>query len=112
MGYGDISCYGQKNFQTPHIDNPAKHGVKCTDFYVPTPLCAPSRATILTGRFPLRHGIVNNPNPAKGKNDIGIRPNEITLGEVFQEAGYHTKCIGKWHLGHTEEFFPAKHGFG
>jgi uncharacterized sulfatase len=111
LGYGDISCYGQKNYQTPNIDNLAEHGVKCTDFYVPTPFCAPSRATILTGRFPLRHGIVSNPNPEKGGNDIGIRPNEITLGEVFQEAGYHTKCIGKWHLGHTEEYFPVNHGF-
>jgi arylsulfatase A-like enzyme len=111
LGYGDISCYGQKDYQTPHIDNIAEHGVSCTDFYVPTPYCAPSRATLLTGRFPLRHGLVKNPTPDGGINDIGISQNEITLAEVFHEAGYATKCIGKWHLGHKPEFFPVNHGF-
>ena len=111
LGYGDISCYGQKNYQTPHIDNIAEHGVSCTDFYVPTPYCAPSRATLLTGRFPLRHGLVRNPTPDAGINDIGISANEITLGNVFQDAGYKTKCIGKWHMGHLLEFFPVNHGF-
>ena len=88
-----------------------RRGSSCTDFYVPTPYCAPSRATLLTGRFPLRHGMIKNPTPDAGINDIGIPAEEITLAEVFQEAGYHTKCIGKWHLGHKEEFFPVKHGF-
>ena len=111
LGYGDISCYGQKNYETPHIDNLAENGVSCSDFYVPTPYCAPSRATLLTGRFPLRHGMIRNPTPDRGVNDVGILPNEITLGESFQEAGYRTKCIGKWHMGHKEEFFPVKHGF-
>jgi uncharacterized sulfatase len=55
--------------------------------------------------------MIRNPTPDAGINDIGISADEITLGEVFQEAGYHTKCIGKWHLGHKEEFFPVKHGF-
>jgi len=111
LGYGDISCYGQSDYQTPHIDFLAGHGVSCTDFYVPTPYCAPSRATLLTGRFPLRHGMIRNPTPDAGIDDIGIPAGEITLGEVFQESGYRTKCIGKWHLGHREEFFPVKHGF-
>ncbi|MCD6353911.1 MAG: sulfatase-like hydrolase/transferase [Prolixibacteraceae bacterium] len=111
LGYGDISCYGQKNYRTPNIDNIAEQGVLCTDFYVPTPYCAPSRETILTGRFPLRHGLIRNPTPDAGINDIGIGPNEITLGDVFQQAGYKTKCIGKWHLGHKPEFFPVNHGF-
>ncbi len=111
LGYGDISCYGQTNYQTPNIDNIAEHGVICTDFYVPTPYCAPSRATLLTGRFPLRHGLVKNPTPDAGINDIGIAANEITLGNVFHDAGYRTKCIGKWHLGHKPEFFPVNHGF-
>jgi arylsulfatase A-like enzyme len=111
MGYGDISCYSQDAVQTPNIDYLAENGVSCSDFYVPTPYCAPSRETLLTGRFPLRHGLIRNPTPDAGINDIGILPEEITLGEVFQEAGYKTKCIGKWHMGHTEEFFPVKHGF-
>ena len=111
LGYGDISCYGQTDYQTPEIDKLAENGVLCTAFYVPTPYCAPSRATLLTGRFPLRHGLIRNPTPDAGINDVGISANEITLGNVFQEAGYKTKCIGKWHLGPKPEFFPVNHGF-
>jgi len=111
LGYGDISTYDNMAPKTPNIDRIAEEGVLCTDFYVPTPYCAPSRATLLTGRFPLRHGLIRNPTPDKGINDIGISQDEITLGEVFQESGYRTKLIGKWHLGHKEEFFPVKHGF-
>lgn len=111
LGYGDISCFGQKDYQTPQIDKLADEGVRCTDFYVPTPYCAPSRATLLTGRFPLRHGLIQNPAPDAGINDVGLSKDELTLGEVFQEAGYKTKLIGKWHLGHKPEFFPVNHGF-
>ena len=111
LGYGDLSCFGQEDYFTPNIDNLANEGVVCTDFYVPTPYCAPSRATLLTGKFPLRHGLIRNPTPDAGINDIGIRAEEITLGEVFQQANYKTMCIGKWHLGHKPEFFPVKHGF-
>ncbi len=111
MGYGDISCYNSKQVKTPNIDKLAKKGVRFTDFYVPTPYCAPSRATLLTGRFPLRHGLAQNPAPDAGINDVGLKASEITLGNVFQEAGYKTKLIGKWHLGHKPEYFPVKHGF-
>ncbi len=111
LGYGDISCYGQKSYQTPKIDKLADEGVSCTSFYVPTPYCAPSRATLLTGRFPLRHGLIQNPAPDAGINDVGLSNDEVTLGEVFQQAGYKTKLIGKWHLGHKPEFFPVNHGF-
>lgn len=112
MGYGDISCYNSSQVKTPNIDRLAKKGVSFTNFYVPTPYCAPSRATLLTGRFPLRHGMVQNPAPDAGINDAGINAKEITLGNVFQDAGYKTKLIGKWHLGHKPEYFPVKHGFG
>ncbi len=111
MGYGDISCYNKNQVQTPNIDKLAAEGVRFTDFYVPTPYCAPSRATLLTGRFPLRHGMVQNPAPDAGINDVGINAREITMGNLFQNAGYHTKAIGKWHLGHKPEYFPVKHGF-
>lgn len=111
LGYGDIACYDTEAPETPNIDGLAAEGVRCTDFYVPTPYCAPSRATLLTGRFPLRHGIVRNPAPDAGINDVGLSSDEITLGEVFQESGYSTKLIGKWHLGHKAEYFPVRHGF-
>jgi uncharacterized sulfatase len=123
LGYGDISSYGQINYATPEIDNIAKEGVSSTDFYVPTPYCAPSRATLLTGRFPLRHGLTSNPAPdvalvsggsgikAEIANTVGLSQDEITMAEVFKGAGYATKGIGKWHLGHQEEFFPVEQGF-
>ncbi|MBN2639528.1 MAG: sulfatase-like hydrolase/transferase [Bacteroidales bacterium] len=111
LGYGDISCFGQEKYITPNIDKLAEEGVRCSDFYCPTPYSAPSRATLLTGRFPLRHGLTNNPTPDAGIDDVGISQDEITLGEVLQNAGYTTKLIGKWHLGHKEEFFPVNHGF-
>jgi uncharacterized sulfatase len=111
MGYGDISCYNKNQIKTPNIDRLATEGVRFTDFYVPTPYCAPSRASLLTGRFPLRHGMVQNPAPDAGINDIGLKAAEVTMGELFQGAGYPTKCIGKWHLGHKPEYFPVKHGF-
>ena len=113
LGYGDISTYGQQNQNTPHIDKIAEEGVLCTDFYVPTPYCAPSRATLLTGRFPLRHGLVKNPAPdaSEAANSIGLSTKETTMAEVFKASGYATKAIGKWHLGHQESFFPVEQGF-
>lgn len=111
LGYGDISTYGQNLHSTPNIDQLAKQGVKCSDFYVPVPYCAPSRATLLTGRFPLRHGLIKNPTPDAGIDSIGISKDEVTLGEILQEEGYATKLVGKWHLGHIDEYFPTKHGF-
>lgn len=111
MGYGDISAYNPDAVPTPHIDRIGEEGVRCTDFYVPTPYCAPSRATLLTGRFPLRHGLIRNPTPDQGIDDVGIDPDELLLSEVFQGEGYRTSLIGKWHLGHKPEYFPLKHGF-
>lgn len=113
LGYGDISSYGQNQYKTPHIDKIGANGITSTDFYVPTPFCAPSRATLLTGRFPLRHGLIRNPAPdaSESANNTGFSQSEITIGEVFQEAGYTTKAIGKWHLGHQKQFFPVEHGF-
>jgi arylsulfatase A-like enzyme len=111
MGYGEISCYNKNLVKTPNIDALAEKGVRFTDFYVPTPYSAPSRASLLTGRFPLRHRMVQNPAPDAGINNIGINASEVTMAELFHGAGYRTKCIGKWHLGHKPEYFPVKHGF-
>jgi arylsulfatase A-like enzyme len=111
MGYGELSCYNPKQVATPHIDRLAKEGARFTNFYVPTPYCAPSRASLLTGRFPLRHGVLENPAPDSNINEVGLPKQEVTLGEMFQKAGYATQCIGKWHLGHQPEFHPLLHGF-
>lgn len=113
LGYGDISGFGYKQspFETPHLDKMADEGVKLTQVYVPVPYCAPSRATILTGRYPFHNGVVHNPAPDAGIDDVGLNPDEITIAEALKTKGYATSCIGKWHLGHKPEFLPREQGF-
>ena len=113
LGYGDIGGFGMKKsrFKTPNLDRMASEGAKLTSFYVPTPYCAPSRGTILTGRYPFRHGVVFNPTPDGGINEVGLPQSEITIAEALGEAGYASICVGKWHLGHTFKYLPRKQGF-
>ena len=113
LGYGDLSSYGQTAYETPQIDRLAREGVLATDYYVPVPYCAPSRAALLTGRFPFRNGMVKNPHPDlnEAQDHVGLAASELTLGEVYQSAGYKTAAIGKWHLGHQPQFYPTRHGF-
>ena len=111
LGYGDLGSYGHPAFQTPHLDRMASQGVRLTDFYVPMPYCGPSRASILTGRYPFRHGVVGNPTPDSGVNDYGLPASEVTIAEVLKEQGYATTCIGKWHLGHIPGYLPIERGF-
>ncbi|MCP5112952.1 MAG: sulfatase [bacterium] len=111
LGYGDLAVYGHPSFQTPHLDKMAAEGVRLTDFYVPMPYCAPSRGTILTGRYPFRHGVVGNPAPDGGVNNYGLPASEITIASALREHGYATTCIGKWHLGHLPEYLPVRRGF-
>ncbi|MDE0105713.1 MAG: sulfatase [Bryobacterales bacterium] len=111
LGYGDLASYGHPSFQTPHLDQMAAQGVRFTDFYVPMPYCAPSRASILTGRYPFRHGIVGNPTPDNGVNDYGLPASEVTIAQALKHQGYAATCIGKWHLGHIPEYLPTKRGF-
>jgi len=89
----------------------AAEGVRFTSFYVPMPYCAPSRASLLTGRYPFRHRIVGNPDPEHGIDEYGIADDEVTLAESLAAAGYATACVGKWHLGHLPRFYPVRHGF-
>jgi arylsulfatase A-like enzyme len=112
LGYGDLSCYGNTKYQTPHLDQFASEGVRLTDFYVPLPYCAPSRATILTGRYPFHHGLWDNPAPdGAGRDEFGLDAEEVTMAEALRPVGYATSCIGKWHLGHYPQFFPRTQGF-
>ena len=110
LGWGDLSCYGNQAYQTPNLDRMAKEGAKFTSFYVATPSCAPSRAALLTGRFPYRTGVPSNPTPDAGR-DHGIKASETTLAEILKPEGYATKIVGKWHLGHLPNFYPTRHGF-
>ena len=108
MGYGDLSCYGATEYQTPHIDRLAARGMRFTSFLVPQPVCSASRAGLLTGCYPNRVGIRGALMPF---HEHGLHPEEETLPEILKEADYRTICIGKWHLGHHREFLPLQHGF-
>jgi N-acetylgalactosamine-6-sulfatase len=116
LGWGDLGCYGHPRFKTPHLDRLAAGGARLTSFYVPVPYCAPVRAALLTGRYPLRNGLIRNPFPGadpqvKQADHIGLDTDETTLAEVLRQAGYRTACIGKWHLGHRPQFRPLRRGF-
>lgn len=111
LGYGDVGIYGSTKFKTPNIDKLAASGARLTHFYTPYPYCAPTRASLQTGRYPARFGLTTNPTPDAGVNDLGIPAGEITLGEAFKGAGYATGYIGKWHLGHKLEFYPTRNGY-
>ncbi|MBC7893688.1 MAG: sulfatase [Sphingobacteriaceae bacterium] len=108
LGYGDLSCYDGKGIPTPNLDALAKKGVRFTDFYSASPVCSPSRAALLTGRYPVRQGINGVFFP---ESYTGIDSAEVTLAETLKGAGYRTGMVGKWHLGHLESFRPLKHGF-
>jgi arylsulfatase A-like enzyme len=112
LGYGDVGCFYEKSpFKTPNLDRMAAEGARLTSFYVPTPYCAPSRATLLTGRYPFRHGLVRNPAPDAGLSGFGLEPSELTIAELLQARGYATAAYGKWHLGHQPPWLPRAQGF-
>ncbi|WP_346238378.1 sulfatase [Niabella insulamsoli] len=109
QGYGDLSCYGNPYFKTPHIDQLANDGLKLTRFYMAAPVCTPSRASLLSGKYAKRlnlHEAVIYPYSKHGLN-----PDEILLPELLKKRGYATACIGKWHLGNQLRFLPINQGF-
>jgi uncharacterized sulfatase len=139
LGYGDIGCYGSTAIRTPHVDRLAGQGLRATDFYACSGICAPSRAGLLTGRYPFRSGMTGNPYPADearaqtairhfgnqmaafGSMDqheqyytAGLSDRELTLAQALKAAGYYTAMIGKWHLGDFSgqpQFNPRRFGF-
>ena len=112
LGYGDLGCFGHPTIRTPEMDRMAAEGMKLTQFYSAAPVCTPSRAAILTGRLPVRSGMCSNKRRVLFPNSKGGLPaSEITLAEALRTKGYATGCIGKWHLGHREEFLPTNNGF-
>ncbi len=107
LGYGDLSCYGSPTIQTPNLDRLAGEGIRFTQFYA-APLCSPSRAALLTGRYPARSGI----NVVLFPDSTGGLPEtETTMAEVLKGRGYKTGIVGKWHLGHLPQYLPTRHGF-
>jgi arylsulfatase A-like enzyme len=116
MGYGDLGITGSETIKTPNLDRLAKSGVFCSNGYVASPVCSPSRAGLITGRDPRRFGYEGNLNAASSNYAtrpelLGLVPGEHTLGDHLKAAGYDTALIGKWHLGKGELFHPNKRGF-
>ena len=111
LGYGDIGCYGSTKIQTPNINALAKGGVKFTDYHSNCPVCSPTRAALLTGRYQQRCGIEGVIYAKGPTRQTGIALEEITFAEVLKKRGYVTGIFGKWHLGYNVEFNPAGQGF-
>jgi len=112
LGYGELSCQGNPEIPTPHIDSIANNGVRFTSGYVAGPNCSPSRAGLLTGRIPTRFGYEFNPTGALNEEPgFGLPPGEITIAEALHNGGYTTGLIGKWHQGGTAKYHPFRHGF-
>ena len=112
MGYGDVSSYGHLTIKTPNLDRMSYEGQKWTQFYSASSVCTPSRAALMTGRLPIRNGMIGSSTRVLFPNsDFGLPSSEITIAEKLKENGYKTAAIGKWHLGHKEEYLPLQHGF-
>ena len=111
LGYGELGCYGQKKIRTPNLDRMAREGIRFTQFYAGSPVCAPSRCALMTGKHPGRMTIRNN-SEVQPEGQRPIRDSDVTIAEVLKTKGYATACIGKWGLGFPDsEGDPLKQGF-
>ncbi len=105
LGYGDLGCYGQKRIKTPALDQMAREGMRFTDFYAGSTVCAPSRCVLMTG-YHTGHCFI------RGNGKDNLRPSDVTVAEVLKSAGYRTGLYGKWGLGHEgSSGLPTRQGF-
>jgi arylsulfatase A-like enzyme len=119
LGWSDLACYGNDYNQTPNLDRLAREGIRFTQAYAAGPLCSPTRASILTGKYPARVGITDwIPGDYRPFMPLECPPtkqylelSEVTLAEALKEGGYATAYIGKWHLGEEPQYSPLKQGF-
>jgi len=111
MGYGDIGLQGSQDIPTPNIDALMKSGVRFTDAYVSGPFCSPTRAGLMTGKYPQRFGHEFNVGVGPASAESGLPLTETTMADRFKAAGYRTALFGKWHLGGAEKFHPQSRGF-
>lgn len=114
LGYGDLGCYGSIKNRTPSIDQLSRDGMRFTGFYSSSPVCTPSRASLMTGCYPRRVGMHEDFTGhwvLIPRSRRGLHPSEVTVAEALKTKGYATACIGKWHLGDQPEHLPTRHGF-
>jgi arylsulfatase A len=111
QGYEDLGCYGSPDVLSPRLDALAGEGVRCTDFYVTSPVCTPTRVGLLTGRHPQRSGMGNTILFQHTNYGIGLPHNEIILPHLLKSRGYVSGCFGKWHLGWAPGSRPIDRGF-
>jgi arylsulfatase A-like enzyme len=112
LGYGDLSCYGRPDYQTPVLDRLARQGLKFTDNYSAAPVCTPTRCAYITGRYPQRLPVgLEEPLTINSPRGVGLPPAHPTIASLLKANGYETFLVGKWHLGWTPEFGPNRHGF-
>ncbi|MBO9594754.1 MAG: sulfatase-like hydrolase/transferase [Niabella sp.] len=109
QGWADLHSFGSADLYTPVLDSLGASGVRFTQFYSASPICSPSRASLLTGRYPQRAGLPEMASSLKGVQ--GMPGSQYTMGELFRDAGYKTAHIGKWHVGYTPETMPNAQGF-
>src|SRR5579871_6026944 len=119
LGQRDLGCYGSTFYKTPNIDKMAREGIRFTDYYSACPVCSPTRASILTGKYPQRMNITDwipgrpdqstqRLNRPAIRNELPLE--EVTIAKTLKAQGYATALIGKWHLG-GKGFEPEKYGF-
>ncbi|WP_448248450.1 sulfatase-like hydrolase/transferase [Thalassotalea agariperforans] len=111
LGHGDVGFNGAKDIVTPALDDLAKNGTVFTSAYAAHPFCGPSRAGLLTGRYPHNIGSQFNLPTSDRSGGLGIPTSETYFSKVLQESGYYTGAIGKWHLGEEQQFHPNNRGF-
>lgn len=112
LGYGDLGVYGNKLNRTPHLDRLAREGLRFTDFHSNGPMCSPTRAALLTGRYQHRFGeAFEGALDDQAHQDLGLPANVPTIARTLKAAGYATGIYGKWHLGYRPPFLPPGYGF-
>jgi arylsulfatase A-like enzyme len=113
LGYGDLACYGAKDVESPHLDRLAAQGIRFAQFRV-NPLCAPTRASLLSGLYSLETGMWRGPSHRDGgpdTRDRELKQDIQLLPQYLKRAGYATGMFGKWHLGYEEPNVPNARGF-
>ena len=111
LGYGDLSCYGRPDYDTPVLDRFAEQGMKFMSAYAAAPVCTPTRCAFVTGRYPQRFQVGLEEPLTPATPDLALPPNQPTIATMLKGAGYDTALIGKWHLGLKPQYGPIRHGY-